>query len=1399
MKDLLNNIKRNFARKAAALMTVSMTLLMGGCADDDFFFGGDNGYDPDYARITLGVPATNKITTRGDQLDEDALTHVDILIYKMAGADADKTLLQIEPIDNPDKNLRIRYHDAVKEVLTGGGEILIVGVANASGLTRDNAATMAKLNQLTDSQFPGKRVDMLMSGATDALGVSDMKGTVQIDLVRCASKLTVEKDESPYTASLTIEGFQFHQLPEKGYFTAGFTGLVDDTATKTESDWAADYIYGYSQKEGTNVNIAKKAFIVLQAKYDGIPCYYRIDLRTEDGEEDGIVKYRDIYLTPNTEYTVEVKQVRCKGYDDVAEAIKHPSDERLMVEIHEHVAEIMNMASDGIRELGVPKEYVYNGSTSESFLLKLFDKDGLYPTLTKKSDKLIEGEQFSMEIIEGSDVFKFTGIPTASSTSGTSSGETLETPTDGKLLDVPLGNFATYRSGQIKGKVKVTWKGLSVEVDLIWERKFKPSEICTVSFDITNSGSSVLTASEKADFWKYLIGTDTSEPVVKGVKKDENAGMIRNEGFHFPLMYGGTDEAQNWTYTYTVKPVLAGNWSVKTESDGWAANITFDKTSGSSGETFTMSMSADAAGWKYATGKLIITINNVEYPFDIYHTGFFHIASVYDKASKHASPKTPFVSQTLYYEVRTIGNRHWLDRNLGATAGGICIASPSNNGASQTFLDITETPFHNGSRGLYWKAAESHTYETPIMKDNLCPPGFRIPEVGEWDEIRNSSAFTNAQTVKDGKTFYQSRITDSTGLQVYFPKVGYLNKEKFTGEDNSGYYWTATPASGTEKQQIGHWLRALFLKGMANSYMISNVDDYCMPVRCIDDSESTAVTVTLGFKVKGFTHVYLYDAGKGYVSGVNDDQKIGLMTWPGQFVGEASSVDNESVNFTFNTQSKPEDLRVVLNYVKDGKITTYCVKLDTREGKTGVQKYNGWPLKVSYEKNGTSVTLGDGWTEAPKPEAPIRYRIYFPQSSTKFYMWYVDNGNQHIFPNGGLDTSKKYGSSYYYNDFNLDNRPTDKELTMSRADNHNDKALGKTLADFQKGDDGYYHAYIDENDNFHAGKPVNTPAPTIVKIIGNFNGWSMAGATPDENGDVKFENLQLNAAGTDSNQIGKFRMQIIKDNETKNYSYQNAVTAGSEVTLGESTSSMWISGASTNDLYDIEFNVETKVFKATKVGGSSTSENNANYQIQWKKDGNDFYMVCIKYTDGTYPSAFSGGTYLNCDGTVDNDSYFYKDFTGLIPDKEFNVFIKNNSGKVYVMRHSTLNSSKFASGTGNKEYYKIGQAGDFEPELATGKRRIYFKNEDNWNDPKIWGWTTGGGADYPLTKLLTNNTWVYYDGEPSAFYNIIFKNGDWANKYPTDGQWTVGTSENTVYYFDKNGSTDTARPWNDKM
>ena len=1387
--------------------------------------------------LSFAVPEPTIVDTRafGSQTFESDIVNATVFILKEASEQSDRVVLQTASL-NGTNSTKISYNDDVKKELKDGSTIRIIAVANSdislNGVGNEaDIYALSTTKQVTDEAMPG----MIMTGVLTGQTKNALNHPVTVELVRAAAKATVKVKEG---VPFKISEYQIYNSASTGYFAAGIGGAKEDIASSVSSftprsnkaEGAANPVYGYGQNALTepakNLGTDGRAFLVVGGTFDNATTYYRIDFRSKDENGD----YTYYFLQPNHEYQFTITKVKSKGYSTPEEAAKHPLQD-IEVEIHDHVPAIMSMTSDGARELGVNREVRHTNTDSdggEYMTMKLFSyiNANEYPSITLDSDydtkELTIGSDFKIEVTSG-DWLKIGKITSASDEN--EAGEAAST-TNGKLYHVGLKYDSSVKlTGELEGSLRVTWKGLTRDVKVIWKRTFKPTDICDATLQIIYSGSKTSKVDSKMsspiDYWDFIGASESNNVTdVKGLSQADNCDNIRNEGFHLPLYYGGEEDAKNWTYKYviTLKDAVytSGANVTATTSDYRDLSIKVN------GPTITIECPAHRYGWDYnGEGKLLIKVGTAEYPFSLYHTGFFHKEGQYDLhgdtdgATKHNAPSSDYY----YYEVRTIGEYHWLDRNIGATSNAMAVRD-GNTGSIVVG--------NANAAGGYFRAAKYKMYADPGDKDqlfDLCPPGFRIPFTSEWDALRNSDNYHDSQAIDNGEVYYQSYVVDDKNMPVYLPKVQYYTNS-FVGDSRAGYYWTRTQASGVEKEEIGKWMRALMFSGASNSYINGNAQDYGMQVRGVagELKDNGPAMNTFGFKVKGATHVFIYDAGEIYPVGLSatdkrepedgghhDAQKYGLMSWPGQAIGDASTMVNGSgndgltYNFTYTTSTPKSDLRFVFAYVKDGKITVFCRKIES--DKEGVNRYNGYPLTDHYYFNNVDnkvIEVGDKQSVVDNTK---KYRVYIWEKSdnSKPRGARIYAGNTLVVDADWAGFRKE--GEYYYCDFQSSDESFKVKWSLkydcSGGNGHNGHTADySTQQETSNGSMGYNSSidrYCMTIKNWNestmsapggSGDDPNPPTTTVVKIIGNFNGWSMDGVNPDESGNTKFESVELNGAGSDSNQIGKFRMQIIENGVTKNYSYQNAVSAGSSVTLGESSNSMWISGATASDLYDIEFNVNTKQFKATKVnGGSQTTEDTKTYQIQWYKDTNDFYQVRIQYTDGTYPSAFSSGYQTN-DGAY--DTLWHYDFKGLIPNKPFNVYITKPNGAVYVMRHKTLTNSDFSSGEGGKYYYKIGKTGDFEPVLDAGKRRIFFKNEDNWSDPQIWGWTTGNGSAHKMTKLATNQTWYFYDGAPSEFTNIIFRNGEWTNKYPSDGNWTVGND--TDYYFNKNGST-TERPW----
>lgn len=528
-----------------------------------------------------------------------------------------------------------------------------------------------------------------------------------------------------------------------------------------------------------------------------------------------------------------------------------------------------------------------------------------------------------------------------------------------------------------------------------------------------------------------------------------------------------------------------------------------------------------------------------EYRIPLYHTGFFMDAHESKGENKYYKTTGIGLAKQLetgrdytYYEIVTItrdGRRYRiLDRNLGAHSAEMYVEATGD----------VEYAGNKDAAGGYYRVAGYKKLEKPSINLNGIgvPEAFAIPQKEVFDDIRNSSNFSMAAVGNYYTSVYAGDYygpADENGSRkrkyTYFPKSRYLDKTNSkVGDSRAGYYWTSTASSGLEKEDVGAWLDCLQLTGSTSSYMRGEV--YCsttstagntvrqgeingsaMPVRLIlaQDNQTGNTVYETNFFVQGATHVYLYTLdSKGTATPVT--------AWPGYAISTASTA-NHKYNFRYESKvNKTEDLYAIFNYksesgaifsmsynaedIKKGKFTNITNPKDlvgfNLAGNSQSGKQNGLAPDYANYGNGTkAVANGVTWTfsfnvsdsyatdsmggigegAVVEPETK-NYRIYFPDNSGKFWMWFTGTTTHLV---TGSNEPKNAGwsksGSYYYIDFS-DKGNENKAISYTRYDN-NDKDTGKTLSYFKEETiDGkkVYCAYIDSNDNndnFYAGKP----------------------------------------------------------------------------------------------------------------------------------------------------------------------------------------------------------------------------------------------------------------------------------------------------------------------------------------
>ena len=917
------------------LIYIFSILLLAACSDDEKYTVEPMG-DDDTITFSISIPEPEKVVSRAekpDEADERKINDLSVLIYNADGTQLLQSALNITDFTNNDTNkdsftkITVKLNDDAK---AHRDNVTVYIIANAGALLDDtNTTTVTALRGVTTNAPLPATDGFIMSGIVTGKLTSASLLTNKVTLYRTAAKLTIASavgasGSSPATgaSNFTPESAALYNGATAGYVIAGAEKDLYAEPTTGSKKFPDDFLlYTYPCKSSESGN---NTCLVVGGKYKGIDAYYRIDLKDSDTGNR-------LDINPNHWYEVRIKSVNNQGYPTADEAARHPSD--IEVEIKDHTPTVLDMAFDGIRELGVT-DSITKGESNTA-------------TLTVKYYSDIAEEMNTVPTIK-SDVNWITISATGTPQPDDNGGKVVE-------YTVTFTEDATELGlGTLEGAITVTWQGLERKTAVEWVRPFNGKEICsTTTLTITptdGTGNKVIT-----DYWTFLSGTGTEttaagvSPKLFGAQPDDMGGKVRNAGFHFPVMYGKKDVTTTqarWSYTYYVVTRLETSKYTITPSlsDNYKNYIKFKKEDDDNGYyAFTLTRDGNAVGndgsdgseendYNYYIGSLILSIEPIsqreapkiapKYVFDLYHTGFFH----YDTGNHR---KDSHETGYYYYEVLPVDGatgtrtRYILDRNLGAKAAGMYIQTADGS----NHISSSEWPFGPGEKsagGYYEVAYKGANFAGPKMYDDVCPPGYRVPQQRMWDAIRNSGKFTTAQAQASASYFraeYKTTLdVERNGVTeketIYFPKSRYMENGSMTGDANAGYYWSQTEAAGTEKDEIGRWLKSLQITGEVTSYINGNVQTFGMSVRPINDVTDNANYNVISFNVWGATHVFLY-------TGDTKDKNY-TTSWPGHAIGNSDTADKQFFNFVYeSTVYSAANLKVIFNYVDaSGKITT---------------------------------------------------------------------------------------------------------------------------------------------------------------------------------------------------------------------------------------------------------------------------------------------------------------------------------------------------------------------------------------------------------------------------------------------------------------------------------------------
>lgn len=911
-----------------------LLLSVASCTDEEI--GSRLPKDGELVEMTfiLNVAQTEDVALTRAVTSENAVTELTLLVFP--SQDGDAVLEQIQRVSEfTEANNSYRF---TIQLEASANEKYIYIVANANDKLTDiskESTTLADVRAITSNVVSGE-TNLVMSGVKQSAipGI----GLVAEDFVlnRNTAKVTVKNAEG---ISLRLGEFQLRNGSEEGQILAGAdaTNAPRGTETILQSD-PTKPLYTYPSSS------ASQPFLVVSGTDNGVTSWYRINLKNAEGSY--------FSLLPNHHYEVKITKVNGKGYDSADEAAKHdPSG--IEAEIYDHQPTVYNMITDGSQELGVSDtiEIGAQADATAEFSIKYYP--GTPTDLTVEVDNASTNW---LELDNSNDYPKT---------------ETLNNTNDGNK---ETGTLYTYcaktkiqnLSGDDRyGHILVSAGGLSrvvvvKQVEEFLNDKFGTIKLLVKEYERDEETWNVTNTKELGtyyNYWNFIRGRDNDNPLY-GITPEDMGGKIRTEGFHAPM-----SDFLQFVYTFTLPNETSSSaysnvsWKVEL-AEGYkdkllfwngdnspvGDGVTIDNASfltGTSlnGQSFTFtnklldmqkpdgSIVTDAYRYGKDAFRIVLTNNSTggttTLSYDLYHTGVFD----YDDGTGTHQTGGKNDQGWYYYEVIQMGNNYWLDRNLGAKSSGYYM----QDGDGGSLLGDGDWPLSNNSAGGLYSIADAPQNNEPTIIDDICPKGFRIPYMSEYNALVADPKFRNEYIVNTGGDYWCSYYESDKGT-VYFPKNRMYYGGQAAGDANAGYYWTRTAALGASGSERGYWLQFMKFSGSnasAGRYRIwqDESSPNGMSVRCVYASRVVETSYNIEFYVKGYTHVFLYnDDGNGNLTYLN--------SWPGDMI---AINDPNSLNmyhtFVYSSVTEYNNLKVVFNIVDNsGNVTSYPTDYKTNGG-----------------------------------------------------------------------------------------------------------------------------------------------------------------------------------------------------------------------------------------------------------------------------------------------------------------------------------------------------------------------------------------------------------------------------------------------------------------------------------
>lgn len=987
---------------------ISTLLAFTACSDEEFTIPGNVGPDGELS-LMLNVADMSSVNTRS--ADPDKVSSLTILV--LDNAEKVKQIVSYTGSSTPvfsDGKTTITFK--LDNDIRSNSNLKFAAIANppaSISMTKDEYyATI--INEVFDFN-PSTASTVSMSGMKT---LSELLGGASIPLFRNVAKVSAmtatRNADNTYTEGT---GYSSRVYGTSGQAVLGGTPQNGEFKLAGEDD---DLIAGGELVNPTST-AGDRPYVIVKAPF-GEPAkdyYYRVNFEKVEGE-GASAKIVPLAIEANHEYKIYVLGVKSKGYDNPKEAAQNPAS-LLETDIIDVCPNSYNMVTDGIRELGVsdkidfskaePTESGNDWSRTLPFYVKVYS-----PIDGEESAFTVDNISFDVDWLRLED----SDIETSSETGGPS--VTGADKFKGTVYRVNLHLNKTIEPGTLETNVNVNWQGLTRSVKVVFTRKFNAIDMIeSAKLEMYEGSTLKVTVPEYFNFLDESSATSATyasggNKTVRlyGVGTGETGDSIRNEGLHFPVMYGESSNRWKYKYTLTYKAPVETAYEYEFLTPG-ITGVTVNPKSGSMAKDAKVTVTVECSNtdYLYQVGALRFRVTAkkddgtamkpVNLDLDLYHTGFFHEEYTKYRQEDTGMEKDKSVSgetEYLYYEVLkeaetyTLGGSlietYWLDRNLGARMNrmyletnppGIYYAPLDANGNQ-----MKEAGGYRHGAQYGTKSGEKYNPATEY-KSNLCPPGWEIPSRPVWAKLRSSA---NLRTSQVGTYFDASMLMDGN-RRMYFPKYGYYTGTTRLGNSRSGYYWTRTPADGLEKEHISYYMQMMVFEGTSPGFervkvdaSSTNLDGASMAVRCVyknatrDDKEDDANRTY--FNVSGATHVYLYTQDA-------DGNRTAATQWPGQFIGNYQNMqfyyDNPLYDPVFyldyaSTTASADDLYVIFNYTDaNGQIHTISRRTPYGQSDSSARhtigtnptSLNGW--KVTGDNIGGNTTaLGGYWHLAYK-------------------------------------------------------------------------------------------------------------------------------------------------------------------------------------------------------------------------------------------------------------------------------------------------------------------------------------------------------------------------------------------------------------------------------------------------